>query len=49
MTLTSGVLAVELAGVAESNAPFSVPEPISIALLSTSLVSFGLVRKNKHG
>lgn len=48
VTLTSGVVAFEADGVAGSNTPFSVPEPISISLLGMSLAGLGVIRKLKR-
>lgn len=45
VTLSSGVPSFELTGIAGSNVPFSVPEPVSLAILGASLAGLGLARR----
>ena len=45
VTLSSGVPSFELAGLVGSDVPFSVPEPLGLAILGTSLAGLGLARR----
>ena len=48
VTLSSGVVSFEAAGIAGSNVPFNVPEPMSLALLGSGLAVMGLVRRRNR-
>ena len=48
VTLSSGVVSFEVAGVAGSNVPFNVPEPMSLALLGSGLAAMGLVQYRRR-